>query len=36
MSEESIKNPSISDNSFARESVGYPISKLKLNGNCLK
>ena len=36
MSEESIKNPSTSDNIFAPKSAAYPISKIKFNGNCLK
>ena len=36
ISEESIKNPSTSDNIFAPKSAGYPISKIKFNGNCLK
>ena len=37
MSEESIKYPSISDNGFAaKRNAGYPLSKVKFNGNCLK
>ena len=37
MSEESIKNPSTSGNSFApKRNTDYPLSKVKFNGNCLK
>ena len=36
MSEESIKNPSRSDNSFTPKRAAYPISKINFNGNSLK
>ena len=37
MSEESIKNPSTSGNSFApKRNTDYQLSKVKFNGNCLK
>lgn len=37
MSEESIKNQCISDNSFALKWIdGYPLRKMKFNGNYLK
>ena len=37
MSEESIKNPSTSGNSFApKRNTDYQSSKVKFNGNCLK
>ena len=37
MSEENINNPSTPDNSFVPKRIfGYPLSKVKFNGNCLK
>ena len=37
MSDERIRNPSTSDNSFAPKWIfGYTLSKVKFNGNCLK
>ena len=37
MSEEIMKNPSTSDNSFVLKWIkGYQLPKIKFNGNCLK